>query len=119
VPAYFTYKAPFAQLVTTPGTTVTLGKLPPNAKLLSYALECSVALVTATNVGVTLGKGGGTGSEFSASANSGATVARTAPTLVAGVDSGASGCDLTATFIAAGGNATAGEVTVIVGYIVS
>jgi hypothetical protein len=122
VPVYLTYKAPAAQIVTTPGTTVTIGRLPPNAKLLSstYILDCSVALVGATNCGVSLGKPGDN-VFFAASANSGAVVGRTTPTLVAAnlINAGGSdGTDLTATFIAATANATAGEVQVVVGYAV-
>ena len=117
---YLIYKASFDKIVTTPGTTVTIGKLPPNAKVIDYFLECSVALVTATNCGVQLGKVGGGVADFSASANSGAAVARTTPALVAAncIDVGAAGADVTATFIAATANATAGEVTIILGYVV-
>lgn len=121
VPAYIVYKAPFSQITTTP-TVVTIGKLPPNAKLLdpTYILECSVALVGATECAVKLGKPG-SDAFFAASANSGAVVARTTPNLVAANlinAGGADGTDVIATLTATTANATAGEVTITVGYVV-
>ena len=118
-----TYTIPTASL-TTAGTAITAFYLPAGSKILSIGVEVTVALATATNVGLTVGVLGGSATQYMTSVNTGATAAKTAQS---GLDAalqvantnnvGTTDVGVTLTPTAATGNASAGTIVVTLQYM--
>jgi hypothetical protein len=102
----------------------TLFTLPAGSKILNFIPEVLATVVTATQVGVTIGKAG-SAAEFAASFNTGTAVARvtqaTVDTAISGKvvalnNIGTVDVPVQATFTATTGNATGGQIAITVVY---
>jgi len=113
---------PASALLTAPAPVV-IARVPNGAKILNFIIEETVALATATNVGLTIGKTGGATNFFLTTFNTGAVVARVPDATViplmnvVNCNNVAGDTEITATPTAAGGNATAGELTINTVYV--
>lgn len=118
------YSVPFSAMTTAP-SAVTLFTLPAGSRIMDFGMDITTAISGGgvTNVGVVFGKSG-TANAYMTSINSGLTATRVAKATidaalqVAATDNiGTSDVPVTGTFTAAGGNPTAGSMTVWVKYI--
>lgn len=114
---------PFTAILASPAA-VNLFTLPAGAKITDFLIEVTVAITTATNCGITIGKVGGTANFFMTTLNTTASVVRVPPTTVAAAmvanqcnNIGTSDVTLTATPTAAGADAAAGSIVVSVRYV--
>lgn len=114
---------PSSVILTSP-TAQTLFNLPAGAKILRFNVEKTVAITGATEVGVVIGKTGGTANFFVTTFNTGVAVGKVAQATidtalqVAQTDNiGTTDVAVTGTFTATTANATAGSIVVTVEYI--
>lgn len=119
-----TYTIPAADMLSAAAPTRTAFYLPAGSKILDVYVEVTTALVTATNVGLTVGKLGGTANFYYTTFNTGATANRTATATVQAAqvvaetnNVGTADVGVTLTATAATGNASAGAIQVTVVYI--
>jgi hypothetical protein len=117
-----TYTATTSAILASP-TAQLMFVLPAGAKIVRFGLEVNVALTGATNCGVTIGSSG-TANLYMASVNTGTSAVQTSPATIAAATSGVydsigtTDALVYGTFTAATADATAGEITVTVEYIV-
>lgn len=112
-----------AQMLTAPAA-VNLFTLPAGAKITRIFFDVTVAITTATNVGITLGNVGGAANTVLTTFNTGTSVARvTQATVDAAMvipicnNIGTADLTITATPTAATGNAAAGSIVVTIQYM--
>lgn len=112
--------------MTTSPSAQTLMTLPAGSKILRVNVEVVTAISggSVTNVGLTVGKAGGTANFFVTTFNTGLTAGKVAQATVDTAmqvaqtnNIGTTDVALTGTFTAAGGNPTAGSIVVTVEYI--
>lgn len=110
-------------MLTSP-TAQVLFTLPAGAKILRFNLEVTVAITTATNVGVTIGNSG-TANYYVTTFNTGVSVAKVPQATIDAAmqvaltnNIGTSDVTIYGTFTAATGNAAAGSIVVTVEYLV-
>jgi hypothetical protein len=116
---------PFSAMTTSP-TAQTLCTIPAGSKILRVNVEVVTAITggSVTNVGLTIGKSGGTANQYVTTFNTGTSAAKvtqatidTALQVAETNNVGTVDVTLTGTFTAAGGNPTAGSTVVTVEYI--
>jgi hypothetical protein len=116
---------PFSAMTTAP-TAQSLFRLPAGTKILriNYEVVTAISGGSVSNVGVTLGLGGGSASFYQTSINTGLTVGKLAQATVdaamvvtATNNTGLADVLVTGTFTAATGNPTAGSTVVTIEYI--
>ena len=117
-----TYTAPTSVILASP-TAQLMFVVPAGAKIVRFGLEVNTALTGASNCGVTIGNGT-TANLYMASVNTGTSAVQTSPATIAAATSGVydsigtTDALLYGTFTAATADATAGNITVTVEYIV-
>lgn len=114
---------PSSVMLTAP-TAQTLFNLPAGSKILRVNVEKTVTITGATDVGVTIGKTGGTANFFVTTFNAGLPVGKVAQATIDAAQQvaqtnnvGTTDVAVTGTFTAATANATAGSIVVTVEYI--
>jgi hypothetical protein len=117
------YTVPTANIVTA-GSTQTMFYIPAGTKILGVSVEKTVAITTATEVAVVIGKVGGTTNFFVTTFNTGVSVGKVAAATVDGQlqvaatnNVGTTDVGLTVTTTATTGNAAAGSIVITVLYM--
>lgn len=116
---------PFGAMTTSP-TAQALFNLPAGSKIMRFMVEVTTAISggSVTNVGLTIGKSGGTANFYVTTFNTGVSSAMVAQATVDAAmvvaqtnNVGTTDVGITGTFTAAGGDPTAGEIVVTVVYV--
>jgi hypothetical protein len=117
-----TYTAPASVILATPVAQL-MFVVPAGAKIVRFGLEVNTALTGASNCGVTIGSAA-TANLYMATVNTGTSAVQTSPATIAAATSGVydsigtTDALIYGTFTAATADATAGNITVTVEYIV-